>query len=37
MCDVLDLIERTLGVSRTTEHAVRNSARAGLNTGVMNV
>ena len=37
MRDVLELIARTPGLSRTTEHAMRNAALAGLNTGAMNV
>ena len=35
MSDVLELIARTPGLSRTTEHAMRNAALAGLNTGAM--
>ena len=37
MRDVLDLIARTPGLSRTTEHVMRNAALTGLNTGAMNV
>lgn len=37
MRDVLDLISRTPGLSRTTEHAMRNAALTGLNTGAMRV
>ena len=36
MRDVLELIARTPGLSRTTEHAMRNAALTGLNTGAMN-
>ena len=35
MRDVLELIARTPGLSRTIEHAMRNAALAGLNTGAM--
>lgn len=35
MRDVLELISRTPGLSRTTKHAMRNAALAGLNTGAM--
>jgi spore coat polysaccharide biosynthesis protein SpsF len=35
MRDVLALLARTPGLSRTTEHAVRNAALTGLNTGAM--
>jgi spore coat polysaccharide biosynthesis protein SpsF len=35
MCDVLELITRTPGLLRTTEHVMRNAALTGLNTGAM--
>ena len=34
--DILDLIERTLGLGRTTADGVRNAALQGLETGAMN-
>ena len=34
--DILDLIERTPGVGRTTEDGMRNAALQGLDTGMMN-
>ena len=37
MRDVLELLAKTPGLSRTSEHAMRNAALTGLDTGAMNV
>ena len=37
MCDVLELLAKTPGLSRTYEHAVRNAALTGIDTGAMHV